>query len=212
MKYKILFILIIILTLFLANSCVSAHENTTKKNILNNDFNKTIQESKLSNINSFSNQKMNINNITSNKTTLENKQNIPSILLINQTANNKDYINYKLKNNNLNIVTIYIGNNICSESNDLIQNIDNSKIKTSIYVQDRNINYRTGSKNIFQIKLVDINNRSINGKIIKIKINNSIYQAKTDSHGLATFYLNLKKGKHFVNYVFDGDTSYDGTV
>ena len=97
-------------------------------------------------------------------------------------------------------------------SNETPENTTDSKINTHLNVVDKNIIYREGLKSIFQIKLVDNNNKIIKSKNIAIDINGKIYSAKTNSKGIATFYLNLKKGNYTIKYSFASSGNYKASI
>lgn len=216
MKQKILFISIIVLTLFLTISSSMACDNSTDEVIMSDEpsqINKTECEITADSIETYSDLQTEFSvHLTSNGTPLENK---PVKILLNNVEYNpitdsagKASINFKLKSGNYNVLFSFAGDDTYCESNGTASITVKSNIVTFIDVADKDINYREGSKSIFQIKLVDINGNPVNGQIIIINVDGKTYYAQTNSNGLATFYLNLKKGIHTVEYSFSGGNNY----
>ncbi|MBP3792198.1 MAG: hypothetical protein ILA26_09255 [Methanobrevibacter sp.] len=122
--------------------------------------------------------------------------------------NGKYSINFKLKTGTYNVQYFFEGDDDYAESNGTAIIKVNPDLVTYLTVADKNINYRQGSKTIFQLKLVDINNNPVKGKNVKIKVNGVTYTVKTNDYGIASCYLNLKKGTYTVAYSFEGSGLY----
>ena len=219
MKYKIAFSLIIVLTLFLTISSISAIDNSTESISLSDDSSQTVEinktETKInaSDVETFTDLESTFTvKLTSNGTSLPNKQ--VKILLngvdYNQITDGegKASINFKLKSGIYTAFFSFAGDDNYAESSGSALITVKSNLVTYVNVEDVDVNYREGLKSIFEIKLVDINSNTLNGKVITIKVDGKIYSSKTNSKGIATFYLNLKKGSHVVEYSFAGDKNY----
>lgn len=229
MKNKIFFCFFIILTLFLAVSLVSASENVTdivlidddsvevSDDILNEsvdaDFNKS--ESQISAVNKSSYQNLKDTftvTLTSNNEILSNKT--VSIFLnnvvYNRTTNNlgQASINFKLKTGNYTVSYLFEGDENYTSSNGTATLIINPQLVTYLKVVDKDINYREGLKSIFQLKLVDVNNKVVANKYVYIKVNGKTLKVKTNSKGYATTYLSLKKGTYTIQFSFKKSGNY----
>ena len=227
MKNRVIIMFIIFLTLFLAISAVSANENNTDvisfdKNstsgLLNNDFNSTnssVNKSEsvisASDIVTYNNLQSEFKvKLTSNETPLSNKQIIIFLNNINYTKTTDSEgiatLNFKLITGTYAVEYSFLGDENYTSANANSTITVKSDVVTYLKVVHKD--YCEGIKSVFKIKLVDIDNKAISGKTIIIKVNGKKYSAKTDSKGYATFYLNLKKGLHKIEYSFSQSGKY----
>lgn len=237
MKNKIILCFLIILTLFLTVSFVSANENATdvlvmednaSSDILQEDsvdgspdvgsevVNLSETEISASNVVSYTNLKDKFTvKLTSNGTNLASKK--VSITLngvnYNRTTNSKGEatVNFKLKAGTYNVQFSFSGDGNYTPSNGTATIKVKSDLVTYLKVVDKDINYREGLKTLFQLKLVDINNKPVKGKTVKVKFMGKTYKAKTNSKGVASFYLKLKKGNRLIEYSFSKSGKYLST-
>ena len=228
MKRKIIFCLIIF-TLFLSISAISASENITFENltVADNDYisqdvepedsaedtNQSSTEISASNKTSYVDYDDTFTvTLTSNGTALPNKQ--VSIILNNvnynktMDSNGKVSINFKLKTGTYTVSYSFEGDENYTASNGTSTITVKSDLVTSMSVVDKDINYREGIKSLFQIRLVDIYGNALSGKTIVVKVGGKTLTAKTNSNGIATFYLSLKKGTYTVQYYFNKNGNY----
>lgn len=223
MKNKFIFCLII-LTLFLSISAISASENVTDvvlseenitvddENVID-DVNKSVSEIYGDDIESSYNVSTKFTvKLTSNGTALTNKtvKIVLNNITYSKTTNAKGIasITFKLKKGNYTANYFFEGDENYSASNGTSTIFISPKTATYLKVADKQISYREGLKSIFQVKLVDINNKAVAGKYVYFKVNGKTYKVKTDSKGYATTYLSLKKGTRTVSYSFSGTASY----
>ncbi|MBR1610084.1 MAG: Ig-like domain repeat protein [Methanobrevibacter sp.] len=229
MKNKIFLSFIIILTLFLAISIVSASENTTDCISLNENStvevlqdngsvsdNQSVSEISAPDKTSYVdyNDEFTVT-LTSNGTALPNKQVSISLNNVNYNkttdSNGKASINFKLKTGTYTINYSFAGDENYTSSNGTSTLTVKPDLITSLDVVDKYINYCEGIKSIFQIKLVDIYGNPISGKTVIVKAGGKTLTAKTNAKGIATFYLSLKKGTYDVQYYFNNDGKYVGS-
>ncbi len=223
MRNKIILSFIIILTLFLTISIVSANENATDcigfdenstVEVLqedsddgNSSVNQSVSEISASDKTSYVDYDDTFTvTLTSNRTALSNK---PVLITLNNVIYNKTTdlnghasINFKLKEGLYIVYYSFSGDDNYTSVNGSSTITIKSDLVTKLSVADKDINYREGSKTIFQLRLVDVYNAAVSGRIITIKVNGKTYSAKTNSKGLATFYLKLKKGKNIIQASF----------
>ncbi|WP_405294159.1 putative glycoside hydrolase [Methanobrevibacter sp.] len=150
--------------------------------------------------------------LTSNGSILSNK----SILI---KFNNVEYdkttdlngqvdIDFKLKSGVYAIDYSFMGDEDYAPSNGTSTLTVENKLVTSFTVVDKDIVYREGLKSIFQIKLVDIYGNIVAKESVTIKVGGKTYSAKTNSKGIATFYLSLGQGTYNVQYHFSQNSRY----
>ena len=220
MKNKIFFCFIILLTLFLSISTISASENMTCDNLTSVDGNEVLaNETDLDNIEDVENKSstdivandkvsyVDYNDefavtLNSNGSALANK-NIKIILnnvTYNKTtdSNGQASINFKLKAGIYTVSYSFDGDENYTFSNGTSTLTVKSDLVTSLNVYDEDITYREGLKSMFQLKLVDIYGRAVSNQKVTIKVGGKTYSAKTNSKGIATFYLKLKKGTYAI--------------
>jgi hypothetical protein len=229
MKTRIIFCFIILLTLFLSISTISASENATCDNLTCADNDLLSQdEMELDNNDVMNNSSTEISvedkvsyvdyedsitaTLTSNGTNLANK---PILITLNNVSYNKTTdsngqvsINFKLKSGTYIVTFSFEGDENYTSSNGTVTLTIKSDLKTFLNVVDKNINYREGLKSMFQLKLVDVYGNALSGKRITIKVAGKQYSAKTNSKGVATFYLSLKKGTYNIEYYFSKTGKY----
>lgn len=233
MKNKILFCFIIIFTLFLSISVISASENITCDNLTSVDENvishdevdvgyigdgenksatNFVANDKVSHIDY--NDKFTVT-LTSNGTPLANKN---VIITLNEVtydkttnSNGQASVNFKLKPGVYAVSYSFAGDEMyLSSYGTSTINVD-SDLVTSLKVYDKDITYREGLKSMFQLKLVDINGKIIANQKVTVVVGGKTYTAKTNSKGIATVYLKLKKGNYIVQYSFAGNSKYVAT-
>lgn len=81
-------------------------------------------------------------------------------------------------------------------------------LKTTVKVDDKDINYRQGLKNVFIVRVLDENGNPVKNQVVTFKVNGKTYTAKTSKNGYAEVYLNLKKGTYTVKYSFSKTAPY----
>jgi len=231
MKRKIIFCLIIF-TLFLSISAISASENTTFDNLTvadsdfisqdvvepespNDDFNQSSTEISASDKTSYVdyNDKFTVT-LTSNGTALSGKHVSITLNNVNYNkttdSNGQASIDFKLKTGTYSVGYSFGGDENYTSSNGTSTLTVKSDLVTSLNVVDKDINYCEGIKSIFQLKLVDIYGHVLSGKTVTVKVAGKTLTAKTNSKGIATFYLSLKKGTYTVQYYFNKNGNYVG--
>ena len=230
MKNKIIFCFIIILTLFISVSAISANENITDEVLLDDnmepispdntfddlDVNKSTSEIQADNVTAYHDLKGYFKvSLTSNNTALKNKtvKIILNNIAYNRTTNNLGQVsvNFKLKTGNYAVNFFFDGDENYTSSNGTAMIHVKSQDATYLKVVDKDINYREGLRSIFQLRLVDINNKVVSGKYVSIEVNGKTYKVKTTSKGYATFYLSLKKGTYTIKYSFAKSGNYLAT-
>nr|WP_294999500.1 putative glycoside hydrolase [uncultured Methanobrevibacter sp.] len=232
MKNKIFFCFIILLTLFLTISSISASENVTCDNLTSVSENHVLANGtdleiddveNISSTDIVAEDKVSYVDydddftvtLISNGTALANK-NIKIILnnvAYNRTTNSYGHasINFKLKVGVYTVSYSFDGDENYTSSNGTSTLTVKSNLVTYLNVYDKDITYREGLKSMFQLKLVDIYGRTVANQIVTIKVGGKTYNAKTNSKGIATFYLKLKKGTYAVTYSFAGNGKYVAT-
>ena len=222
MKSRIIFCFIVLSTLFLAISAISASENITCDNstltvadnceILSED-NRNATEFSAENKVSYADYNDNFAvKLTSNGKGLAGKH---VIITLNNVSYNKTTdsngqvsINFKLKFGSYKVKYSFEGDENYSPSNGTSKLTVSSHIPTSLSVVDTNKVYQEGLKTSFQLRLADINGNGISSKTVSINVGGKKYTAKTNADGIATFYLKLDKGLSNVKYSFDRSDNY----
>ena len=224
MKNRIIFCFIILLTLFLSFSVISAGENITCDNLTSSanqaDEILTADDINISSTNISAGDKVSYVDysdtftveLTSNGTALADKN---VVIVLNNVEYNKTTdskgqasIPFKLKSGNYTVNYYFAGDENYASSNGTSTITVKTDLVTSFSIVDKNINYRQGIKSIFQLKLVDVYGNVLSSKSITIKVGGKTYTAKTNSKGIATFYLSLKKGTYTLTYSFAGSGNY----
>ncbi len=229
MKRKIIFCFIIF-TLFLTISAISANENTTFDNLTvadnecicqdvvesgdsSDDFNQSSTEISASNKTSYDDYEDKFTvTLTSNGTALSNK-----LILI--TLNDVDYnkttdsngqatIDFKLNAGTYTVYYSFEGDENYTASNGTSTITVESELPTFLSVVNNGISYCEGIKGLFQLKLVDIHGNLLSGQTVTVVVNGKTETAKTDSNGIATFFLSFKKGYNAVHYYFNRNGNY----
>lgn len=219
MKNKFIFGFIIVLTLFLSISAISANDNMTdvvsqddlddsiddvnkseseiqaKDKVSYTDLSDTFEVTLKSNNTALANKsvQINLNHVSYNKTT---------------DANGKARIDFKLKAGSYIVSFYFNGDDNYTSCNGTAKIVVKPDIVTYLDVVDKDINYREGLKSIFQLKLVDVNGKAVSGKHVLINVDGKTYEIKTDSKGYATTYLNLKKGVYTITYSFSNEGAF----
>lgn len=230
MKNKIIFTFIIILTLFITISAISADENVT--DVVNQDegdevVSLDISAEELDGVNSApqaseikAKDKVSYHNyedtfdvaLSSNKAPLANKQVkiIINNVVYNKKTNSKGIasVDFKLKAGKYPVKFSFAGDKDYASSNGAATLLVKSGTVTQIKVADKYITYREGLRSIFQLELTDAKDKAISGKYVYIKYNGKTYKAKTNSKGLATFYLSPKKGTLKIPFFFSKSGKY----
>ena len=226
-----IFSFIILLTLFLSISVISASENITCNNltsvdndfeelssvndeIILNDVNKSSTEISSNDKTSYIDYEDTIVvKLTSNGNALVEK---PVTVTLNNVkydkitdSNGQVSINFKLKTGIYNVAYSFAGDENYTESSGVSTINVKSDIKTSLNLIDKSEKVHCeGVKSVFNLKLVDVYGNAISGKTVKINVNGKTYSAKTDKNGVAKFYINLKKGNNKVEYSFSEKGKY----
>ena len=229
MRNRIIFCFIILLTLFLSISFISASENATCDNLTSGlddltpvgeiddkndmDINRSSTEISADDKTSYVDydDKFTVR-LTSNGTGLVNKS--VSITLndveYNKTtdSNGNAIIDFKLKAGTYIISYIFLGDDNYTSSNGTANLTIKSDLKTSLKLIEKNTKYCEGVKAVFQLKLTDVYGKAVFGKTVKIKVGSKTYSAKTDKKGVAIFYISLKKGNNVIKYYFSKSGKY----
>ncbi|WP_405297830.1 putative glycoside hydrolase [Methanobrevibacter sp.] len=230
MKNRIIFCFIILLTLFLSISAISASENVTCDNLtaVDEDFdvlsseddtptpdevNKSSTQISASNKTSYVDYQDTFTiKLTSNGTALADK---PITIILDNVEYNKTtdsngeaIINFKLKVGTYQVAYFFDGDGNYTSSNGTSTITVKSEIKTSLNLLDKTNNHCEGVKSVFNLRLVDVYGNPISGKTVNIKVGSKTYSAKTDSNGIAKFYISLKKGDNDIYYYFSEDGQY----
>lgn len=239
MKSKILIMFIIILTLFLVVSSVSANENVTDvvgmdenlqeavdldeisdSSILQDD---TSEDDEKSPTTITASEVVAYNDVedtftvklTSNNTNLVNKS--VKIILNQQTyeeytdSNGEVRINFKLETGTYDVQFSFLGDENYTASSGNSKITVKSNIETHLNVVNKNAKYVDGSNIVIKLKLTDDDENAVRGQEVSIKIGKKTYTAETDSKGIATFTLKLKDGVYKVQYSFSKTGKYDST-
>ncbi len=229
MKNKTIFGFIIFLTLFLSVSAISANENVTCDNLtasidskdlltlddtddaigINKSATKISAKDKISYVDykdSFTVK------LSSNGANLAGKSVIISLNNVdyNKTTNSKGQatIDFKLKTGTYTVGYYFAGDEKYNSSEGHSTLKVKSNLKTSLKLIDKTKNHCEGVKSVLQLKLVDVHGKAIPGKTVKIKIGGKTYSEKTNSKGIATFYISLKKGTKNIKYYFSKKGKY----
>lgn len=239
MKCKVLMFLIIILTLFLAISSISANENVT--DIITADenmdgavnFDENFNSSVLQDDASKNTDKAQTNitapdvvtyndveskftvTLSSNNTNLANKS--IKIILNDKTyerftdSNDMASIDFKLKTGTYFVRFSFSGDENYTEASGNSTITVNPNIVTYLKVVNKNAKFVAGSKTVIQIKLTDANKTAVVGQKVYIKIGKKKYEATTNSKGVAVFKVNLKDGVYKVEYSFSKTGKYEAS-
>lgn len=230
MKNKIIFCFIILLTLFLSISAISASENITCDNLTavddnpvsqndgqleigNGEVNKSSTEISAGDKESYVdyNDKFTVT-LTSNGTGLAGKNisiNLNDVIYNKTTdSNGQATISFKLKTGVYTVSYSFMGDENYTSSNGTSTLTVKSNLVTSLGVVDKDINYCEGIKSMFQLKLVDVYGRALSSQRVTINVGGKTYSAKTNAKGIATFHLSLKKGTYTVTYSYVGINNY----
>ena len=119
----------------------------------------------------------------------------------------KAILDFKLKTGTYNVVFSFAGDENYTASNGTAT-VKVKDIVTYISLYSKKIDKFEGFYSIFKIKLLNVYKKPIKGKTIKIKVRGKTYYAKTDSKGIATFYIKLKKGSSTFYYSFSKSGGY----
>lgn len=209
MNNKIIFCFIILLALFSTISLTSANENVTCDNLSAieddmpmplgiNNVNKSSTDISADNKTSYTDYSDEFKvTLTSNGSSLANKSIVVNLnnVVYNKTTDSygQIVINFKLTTGIYNVSYSFEGDENYTSSNGTATITVYPELVTYLDVVDKDINYRQGLKSIFQLKLVDVYGNPVYSKNITIKVGGKAYTAKTDSKGIATFSLSLKK-------------------
>ena len=226
MKNKMILSLIILLTLCLSISVVSANENITdistsdggdvevissSDEIVKSDS--TLSASNVNGYNTFS-TKYSVN-LESDGVPLASKQINITIddVTYTKTADNDGQasVNVKLGAGTYDVLCAYSGDENTSDCLASSTITVKAAIKTTVKVADKDINYRQGSKCAFIVKLLDANGNAIKNQKITFKVNGKTYTANTNSLGYAKIFLKLKKGTYTVKFSFAKKAPYLGS-
>ena len=231
MRNRIIFSFIILLTLFLSICAISASENVTCDNLTsadadsdmellsvgdvedNADANKSSTEISAEDKVSYVDYEDTFTvKLTSNGTDLANKS---IIITLNDEKYNKTTdlngqvsIKFKLKAGVYNVTYFFDGDENYTSSNGTSTLTVKSDLKTSLDLIDKNTNYCEGVLAVFQLKLVVIYGNPVAAKCVRIKVAGKTYTAKTNSKGVATIYVSLKKGTNTLQYYFYANGQY----
>lgn len=224
MKNKIIFCFIILSTLFLAISTISANENVTCDNLTSVDDNlisqdgieadnptdegnKSTTEISASNKSSYVDYDDSFTvELTSNGTGLANKTVLITLnnVTYNKTtdSNGQVSINFKLKSGTYIVSYLFEGDANYTSSNGTATITIKPDISTYLNVVDESVVYREGSDSLFQLRLVDNLGNALPNQSVSIRVDGKTFTVDTDSNGVATFHLNLKEGKYTIEYFF----------
>ena len=230
MRNRIIFCFIILLTLFLSVSAISAGENITCDNLTaaDGDFDKlsSVEDAVIADNGTKSSTEISASDktsyvdyndkfsvkLTSNGSALAEK---PVSITLNNVkydkitdSNGEAVLDFKLKAGTYAVSYSFEGDDNYTSSEGTSTITVRSDIKTSLQLTDKSVNHCEGVKSVFQVKLLDVNGNPLSGKTLKIKVGSKTYSAKTDSKGVAKFYINLKKGDNFIKYYFSGSGIY----
>ena len=224
MKNKFIFF-IILLTLFLSISTISASENITDVHGADEDMdicsldnataevNRSATDIRADDVVSYIDLNDNFTvSLTSNGSALANKTVRLSLdeKLYNKTTDDFGIavFDFKLKNGTYAVSYSFAGDDEYLPSNGTATILVKPDIITYLKVVDKNINYREGLKSIFQLRLVDVNNNPISNQIVVIIVNGKTYNLTTDGEGVVSIKLKLKKGTYDINYTFNKTGNY----
>ena len=247
MKNRIIFCFIILLTLFISVSAISAGENVTCDNLAcefedsteplaidagddsvdsqalgavgdssklhEADANKSSTEISANDKTSYVDYEDTVTiQLTSNGSALADK---PIAITLNDVkydkttdSNGQAVLDFKLKAGTYTLTYSFAGDDNYTASNGTSTIVVKSDLKTSLKLIDKTINHCEGVKSVFKLKLTDVYGKPISGKTVKIKIGKKTYSAKTNSNGVATFYVSLKKGENTLKYSFSKEGKY----
>jgi hypothetical protein len=230
MKSKIIFCFIIILTLFLTVSAISASENVTCDNLTSVDddlisqgeveiigdgeeVNKSSTEISAPDKTSYVDYDDEITvTLKSNGTGLANKSVLVTLndVKYNKTTdlNGKVSVNFKLKSGTYLVSYSFEGDENYTSSNGTSTITIRPDIVTSFEVISSNVVYREGENAIFQVRLVDVVGNPVSGKSVTIIVGGKTFVVDTDDNGIATVYLNLNQGSYVVEYFFSENGRY----
>ena len=77
----------------------------------------------------------------------------------------------------------------------------------------KNVSFKKGKKIKFSAKLVNTKGKAVKGKVIKFKLKNKIYRAKTNAKGVATINkkIALKVGTYKIQSIY-GSSKITNTI
>ena len=117
-------------------------------------------------------------------------------------------LSVKLTKGSYKVSFFYAGDENTTACNGTSKVTVKSPLKTSVKVFDKNINYRQGLKNVFIVRLLDVNGKPVKGQTVTFKVNGKTYTAKTTKNGYAYAYFSLKKGTYKVKFSFTKNAPY----
>ena len=118
-------------------------------------------------------------------------------------SNGQVTIKFKLKAGKYKVKYSFAGDDKYTASKGVSKIKVKSNLKTYIKLIDRSKKVHcAGVKSVFRIKLKDVHYKPVSGKKAKLKVNGKVYKSKTNKHGVAKFYVNVKKGKNVIDYYF----------
>lgn len=123
-------------------------------------------------------------------------------------SNGKASVSLKLTKGTYNANFYYDGDNLTASSSGSAKITVKSPYKTKFQVADKNVNYRQGSRSIFQVRLLTTGGSPVKNQKVTIKAAGKTYTTKTNSKGYATVYLSLKQGTKKVTYSFKSSSPY----
>lgn len=222
---KILFSLIVALTLLFSLSAVCADENVTgdllsESDVVADDIessdtvqykaNSTIAADDAVGYDAFKTKL--VVNLTSNGTSLSSRQIAITVndVTYNKTtnANGQASLKVKLPAGKYDVKYFYAGDENTTQASFTSKLTVKPAIKTTIKVADKNINYRQGLTSLFIVHLADANGKALSNQDVIIKVNGKEYNIKTDANGDAQITLSLKKGKYKAKFYFKSNSPY----
>ena len=87
----------------------------------------------------------------------------------------------------------------------------NETLKADTTIKADSYTAYEGVKNTYKVELSS-GNTKLSGKVIKFTLNGKTYNKKTNSKGVASLGIDLKKGKYDLQYSFEGDDNYKATA
>lgn len=150
--------------------------------------------------------------LTSNGTALASKPVIISIDGKNYTkttySNGNAILDLKLTQGTHKAKFFFLGDNSTNPSQASAVITIKSPTKTVLKVDDKDLNYRQGSKSVFIVRLVKSNGAPVKNQEVIFKANGKTYKALTNSRGYSQIYLSLKKGTYKISYSFASSSPY----
>ena len=149
--------------------------------------------------------------LNSNGTALASKQVIFNVNGNNYTRTTDSLgcavLNMNLTKGTYNASFFFLGDDFFNPSNGSALITIKSPTKTVLKV-DNAINYRQGSKSPFIVRLLTTNGKAVKNQEIVFKVNQTTYNATTNSKGYAKILLSLKKGTYSVSFSFASNKPY----